>query len=49
MFETTNIEEGWDGNHIGQPQPLGVYVYVLEAVTASGKVISKQGNVTLVR
>lgn len=49
MFETTNIEEGWDGNFSGQPQPLGVYVYVLEAVTANGKVISKQGNVTLVR
>lgn len=49
MFETTNIEEGWDGNFSGQPQPLGVYVYVLEAVTANGKVITKQGNVTLVR
>lgn len=49
MFETTNIEEGWDGNFSGQPQPLGVYVYVLEAISANGRVISKQGNVTLVR
>ena len=49
VFETTNINEGWDGNFGGQPQPYGVYVYVLEAVTAAGKTISKQGNVTLVR
>jgi gliding motility-associated-like protein len=49
MFETTNLNEGWDGNFGGQPQPLGVYVYVLEAITAKGKLINKQGNVTLVR
>lgn len=49
VFESQNIESGWDGNFNGQPQPLGVYVYVVEAVTANGKVVKKQGNVTLVR
>jgi len=49
VFESQDINKGWDGNFGGQPQPLGVYVYVLEAVTANGKVITKQGNVTLVR
>jgi gliding motility-associated-like protein len=49
MFETTNLNEGWDGSFGGQPQPIGVYVYVLEAITAQGKPINKQGNVTLIR
>lgn len=49
VFETTNLNEGWDGTYGGQPQPLGVYVYVLEAVTARGRIITKQGNVTLIR
>ncbi|GAA4452066.1 hypothetical protein GCM10023092_10450 [Rurimicrobium arvi] len=49
VFETTNIEEGWDGSYKGEPQPMGVYVYTVEAVTKSGKKVSKQGNVTLIR
>lgn len=49
VFETTDINEGWDGSFGGKPQPLGVYVYLLEAVTAKGVPIVKQGNVTLVR
>lgn len=49
LFESNDINKGWDGSYGGQPQPFGVYVYVLEAVTAKGKVITKQGNVTLVR
>lgn len=49
VFESTNMNEGWDGTYGGKPQPLGVYVYVLEAVTAKGRVITKQGNVTLLR
>lgn len=49
VFESQDINKGWDGNFGGQPQPLGVYVYVLEAVTSNGKLITKQGNVTLIR
>jgi gliding motility-associated-like protein len=49
LFNTTNIDEGWDGTKSGTPQPMGVYVYVVEAVTASGRVFYKQGNVTLLR
>ncbi|HRO42131.1 MAG TPA: gliding motility-associated C-terminal domain-containing protein [Flavipsychrobacter sp.] len=49
VFETTNIDEGWDGRLNGQPQPMGVYVYMIEAVTKSGKTFVKQGNVTLIR
>jgi gliding motility-associated-like protein len=49
MFETSNVNEGWDGMFNGKPQPLGVYVYTVEAYTAKGKRVYKQGNVTLLR
>jgi len=49
IYETQNIDEGWDGNFHGQAQPQGVYVYEVQAVTESGKVITKQGNITLLR
>lgn len=49
VFETTDIQEGWDGTFNKVPQPFGVYVYQIEAVTDSGEHISKQGNVTLIR
>jgi gliding motility-associated-like protein len=49
VFETTNIDAGWDGTYNGTPQPLGVYIYDIEAVTDSGTVFEKHGNVTLLR
>lgn len=49
VYESSNIDEGWDGNYKGEPQPMGVYVYTIEAVTKAGKKVSKQGNVTLIR
>jgi len=29
LFETSNISEGWDGTFKGEPQELGVYLYVV--------------------
>jgi len=49
IFETTNIDEGWDGTYHDVPQMFGVYVYEVEAVTSTGKVFHKAGNVTLIR
>lgn len=49
VFETNNIDDGWDGRYNGEIQPLGVYVYTIEAVRPDGRRINKQGNVTLVR
>lgn len=49
MFETTDIDQGWDGTFKGQAQPMGVYIYEVEAVTTNGKIFTKQGNVTLIR
>ena len=49
VFETSNIDEGWDGTYHGTPQPYDVYVYQVDAVTSTGKVFHKAGNVTLIR
>jgi gliding motility-associated-like protein len=49
VFETKDINQGWDGTYNGEPQPLGVYVYIAEGVTATGKTFRKQGNITLIR
>ena len=49
VFETTDINEGWDGTYNGEMQPIGVYIYTIEAITPSGATFSKQGNVTLIR
>jgi gliding motility-associated-like protein len=49
IFETNKLDEGWDGKFNGEWQPVGVYVYTIEAVKASGYKFSKQGTVTLLR
>ena len=49
VFETTNINQGWNGRYNDVPQPMGTYVYQLQAITNKGKIINKQGNITLIR
>ena len=49
VFETNNIGTGWDGKVNGVLQPLDTYVWVVEATDKFGNIISKQGNVTLLR
>jgi gliding motility-associated-like protein len=49
MFSTTKLNDGWDGYFGGNRQPSGTYVWVAQAVTSNGKVITKQGLVTLIR
>jgi gliding motility-associated-like protein len=49
VFETTDINQGWDGRYNGSPQPAGVYIYHIEAMTSTGKHFIKSGNVTLIR
>jgi gliding motility-associated-like protein len=39
LFETKDINIGWDGSYKGEPQPFGVYIYDVEAVSSvNGKV-----------
>lgn len=49
VFETTDINKGWNGNFNEKPQPTGVYIYRVEAATNTGTPFIKTGNVTLIR
>lgn len=49
VFETSNIYDSWDGTYNDKAQPMGVYVYYIEAVSNNGRNIEKQGNITLIR
>lgn len=49
VFSTNDISEQWDGKVNGVDCPYGVYAWVVDGFCASGKRISKKGNVTLLR
>ena len=45
----TDRNKGWDGRHQGKAQPVGVYVYALEAVLTDGRTVKLKGYITLLR
>ncbi len=47
VFETTNIEEGWDGVYKGKIT-VGVYAYYIKYKTSAEVYIEKKGTVTLI-
>jgi gliding motility-associated-like protein len=49
VFEGKDINIGWDGTVGGTPAPSGVYVYEAEAITERGRILHKQGNITLLK
>ena len=49
LFYSTAIDNGWDGSFRGISQPVGVYVYTLQATTNDGREINKKGTITLIR
>jgi gliding motility-associated-like protein len=49
VFITSDIDKGWDGNFKGKNQPMGTYLFTIEAVTHTGRQWNKQGNITLIR
>jgi gliding motility-associated-like protein len=49
VFETTDIDKGWDGRYNDKEQPMGVYIYSIDATTSTGKAFRKDGNLTLIR
>lgn len=50
IFESTSLDgSGWDGRLNGMEQPVGVYVYVIDAQFKDGQKQRHQGNVTLMR
>ena len=49
IFSSSDMDKKWDGNFRSEPQPSGVYIYILELEDLSGKKVFKKGNVTLIR
>ncbi|MDR6566002.1 Ig-like domain-containing protein [Chitinophaga ginsengisegetis] len=49
VFTSKDQRQGWDGTMSGQKQPVGVYVWIVKATMQDGTVITKKGNVTLMR
>jgi gliding motility-associated-like protein len=49
VFESNKQSEGWDGKFKGADQAIGVYIYVIVAVTEDGEEHKLSGDVTLLR
>lgn len=49
IFETSDKTKGWDGAYYGIKQPLGVYIYMMEMETPTGKRVYSKGTFTLIR
>ena len=49
VFETTTPDKGWDGRYKNKEAESGVYVWYLNITMLDGSVISKKGDVTLIR
>ena len=49
VFESKDINSGWDGNYKGLPAQTGVYYWYIKATMLDNTLIERQGNVTLIR
>ncbi len=49
IFETQDIDAGWDGRYNGTDATVGVYVYALSGHKDNGEKVFMKGNVTLLR
>ena len=49
LFEADSLDDAWDGNYLGKPQPAETYGYYLRVRCADGQESFKKGNVTLLR
>lgn len=49
VFTSNNIHFSWDGTFKNQPLPDGTYIYYLQLKKSTGKMVTKQGTVVLIR
>ena len=49
VYQTNQINAGWDGTFKSMPQPSETYVWLIEAVDDNGEIIRKSGKTTLIR
>ncbi|HRP56301.1 gliding motility-associated C-terminal domain-containing protein [Agriterribacter sp.] len=49
LYETKDNEKGWNGTHNNNPQPVGLYVYVIKVRLANEDTFIKKGTIRLIR
>jgi len=49
LYTSLSQQNGWDGTYKGTKEPVGVYVYYLEAIMIDGQQITKKGTIALLR
>jgi gliding motility-associated-like protein len=49
IFTSNSLTIGWDGTYKGAKQPVGVYVYYVQATMYNGQKLTKKGTITLLR
>jgi gliding motility-associated-like protein len=49
VFESEDINKGWNGEYKGKRCNAAVFVWYLEAVMTNGQLVKRSGNVSLVR
>jgi len=49
VFETTEINKGWDGTYQGKKVDPGVFVYQVKAICFDGQEFIDKGNITLLK
>ncbi len=49
VFESHDINQGWDGTFNGVMQEVDAYAYTLQATLINKQIVSKKGNITLLR
>ncbi len=49
IFETKNLNEGWDGTHNGNTAQDGVYIYEIKAIGLDNKIHNVHGDLTLIK
>jgi len=49
VFETYDLNKGWDGNEEGYPSPIGIYGYTVSYKFSGNDSIRKRSTLTLIR
>lgn len=49
IYQSDDALEGWDGKYLDEEVPLGVYTWTFSVEMPNGQIISKSGDVTLIR
>jgi gliding motility-associated-like protein len=49
VYQTTDVDRGWDGNANGKPAPFGTYIYHTTLTDDMGITFVKSGEIVLIR